>query len=187
MDGIETTGKALVEHWKWAAEKGLMNENTARALGAACAQVLGTLEDWQAADVRKINVEEVCRRFQNKRNKDFKPESLDAYKRRFAQALKSFLEYADDPSAWKPVAGDRTARKERDTRTNGGGAQLKQMPAEMQPAAAGAPALVEYPFPLREGRMARLTLPADLKLAEVRRLSAYLNTLAVDFEPESGA
>lgn len=42
--------------------------------------------------------------------------------------------------------------------------------------------LVEYPFPLREGRLAYLRLPMDLKMAEVRRLVSYLNTLAVDAE-----
>jgi hypothetical protein len=29
-------------------------------------------------------------------------------------------------------------------------------------------------------------LPPDLKLAEVQRLTAFLTTLAVDFEPEKG-
>jgi hypothetical protein len=39
---------------------------------------------------------------------------------------------------------------------------------------------VEYPFPLREGRLAYLKLPVDLKATEVKRLTAFLNTLAVD-------
>src|SRR5712692_386131 len=32
----DTTGKALLEHWSWAAEKGLMNKNTAHGLRSAC-------------------------------------------------------------------------------------------------------------------------------------------------------
>jgi hypothetical protein len=51
------------------------------------------------------------------------------------------------------------------------------------PQVAGG-GLVEYPFPLRAGKLGYLRLPADLRMAEVRRLSAYLATLAVDSDPE---
>jgi predicted XRE-type DNA-binding protein len=36
-----TVQRALIEHWPWAAEKGVMNKNTAAGLRAACVQVLG--------------------------------------------------------------------------------------------------------------------------------------------------
>jgi len=45
-----------------------------------------------------------------------------------------------------------------------------------------ATGLVEYPFPIREGQTARLILPRDLKIAEVKRLTAFLATLPVDYE-----
>jgi len=45
--------------------------------------------------------------------------------------------------------------------------------------------LVDYPYPLREGETVRLMLPRDTKLAEVRRLYAFMKTLAIDFEAES--
>src|SRR2546427_10720536 len=70
--GMETTGKALVEHWGWAAEKGLMNKNTAAGLRAATGQVLGVLEDWENEDVTKLNVEQTLTRFQNLRRRNFK-------------------------------------------------------------------------------------------------------------------
>src|SRR5258708_10109926 len=98
MESIDTSGKALVAHWRWAADKGLMNSNTANALRAACTQVLAVSENWETLDVRTIDIDDICRRFQNKRSKDFKPDSLDAYKRRFGQAVKLFLDYANDPS-----------------------------------------------------------------------------------------
>jgi hypothetical protein len=39
MAETETSGKAFLEHWSWAAEKGLMNKNTAGGLRSACGQV----------------------------------------------------------------------------------------------------------------------------------------------------
>ena len=180
VDSVDTSGKALVEHWKWAAEKGLMKANTANSLRAACTQVLSVISGWESLDIRAIDVDDTYRRFQNKRSKDFKPESLDAYKRRFAQAVKLFIEYANDPSSWKAPAQERASRKERKapSATNGESVAAPPVRAPVGPTVISG--LVEYPFPLREGRFAYLKLPADLKIAEVKRLTAYLNTLAVD-------
>ena len=181
MESVDTSGKSFVAHWRWAADKGLMNSNTANALRAACTQVLAVTENWETLDVRTIDIDDICRRFQNKRSKDFKPDSLDAYKRRFGQAVKLFLDYANDPSSWKVPAQERSSRKAKKSAGAGNGEVVVTTPPRLTsaPVASG---LVEYPFPLREGRLAYLKLPADLKLAEVKRLTAYLSTLAVDAE-----
>src|SRR5437588_9672429 len=84
------SGRALVEHWSWAAKRGLMNPNTASALRAASSQVLGVLDDWQTVEVRSIDVDDLLTRFVNLRKKDFKPESLETYKHRFRQALNMY-------------------------------------------------------------------------------------------------
>lgn len=181
MEAIDTSGKSLVGHWNWAAEKGLMNPNTAAGLRAACSQVLSVEDGWEALDVRGLDVEDLCRRFQNKRNKDFKPKSLDAYKRRFAQAVQLFLDYAKDPSAWKPPSQERSSRKEKGPAPEMNG-EAPSSGSERSASPSVSSGLVEYPFPLREGRLAYLKLPIDLKIAEVKRLTAYLNTLALDGE-----
>lgn len=181
MESIDTSGKALVEHWKWAADKGLMNPNTANGLRAACSQVLSVADGWETLDMRTVDVDDLCRRFQIKRNKDFKPPSLEAYKRRFAQAVQLFLEYAKDPSAWKAPSQDRSARKEKKLSSSANGETPSPAGERLVPSAVMS-GLVDYPFPLREGRLAYLRLPSDLKMAEVKRLVAYLNTLAVDAE-----
>jgi hypothetical protein len=179
VESVDTSGKSLIEHWRWASDKGVMNPNTASAFRAACAQVLSVAEGWESLDVRTIDVDDICRRFQNKRSKDFKPESLDAYKRRFGQAVTLFLKYANDPSSWKAPSQERASRKERrNTSLNNGDPTLAPLERTAPPSIASG--LVEYPFPLREGRLAYLKLPVDLKVVEVKRLTAYLNTLAVD-------
>jgi hypothetical protein len=177
---METTAKAFVEHWDWAAQKGLMNKHTASGLRAACSQVLGVLDDWQTADIRKIDVEDLLTRFQNLRKKQFKPQVLETYKRRFRQAISSYSSYLEDPGAWKP-----TTRK-RPTQAASNGRDVTpshENPREtaQEPPSAG---LVEYPFPLREGQDVRLALPRDLKRSEVKRLAAFMTTLTVDFQEE---
>src|ERR1700722_19933918 len=79
---MESTGRALVDHWSWAAEKGLMNKNTAGTLRAACSQILSSVDDnWETLDIRELNPDDAFRRFQNKRGKDFRPASLHDYAR----------------------------------------------------------------------------------------------------------
>jgi hypothetical protein len=182
---MDTSGKALVDFWKWAGEKGLVNQNTANSKRAACSQVLGAIDNWETLDVSALNIDDVFRRFTNKRSKDFTPTSLGTYKSRFKQALTDFLAHTQNPESWKPGSHDRPAatRKEKSAVSavpkNGNGNSTPETHHDMLPGRAG---LVEYPFPLREGRFAYLRLPADLKMVDVRRLTAYLNTLADDAE-----
>jgi hypothetical protein len=181
MEGsMDTSGQHLVDHWGWAAQKGEMNKNTAAALKAACAQVLSVVEGWQQVDVKTLDVEDTLRRFENLRKKEFKPKTLDAYARRFKQALDSYLAYAHNPRGWKFQAQERAPRSRRTPN------QVPQVGQEAEyTGPSGSPdtaALVEYPFPLRQDVTIRLALPRDLNMAEVKRLTAFMSTLALDFE-----
>ncbi len=182
----DTSGKAFVEHWTWAAEQGEMKPNTAAALRAACAQVLSALENWETVDIRRIDIEDTFRRFQNKRARDFKPETLETYRRRFSQAVRLFLQWAEDPKSWKSPVRERKIRPRGTGEAEVDASSENRFAAgtiESPPPRVG---LMDYPFPLPGNRIALLRLPADLKLAEVQRLTAFLTTLAVDFDPEKG-
>lgn len=183
----DTSGKAFVEHWSWAAEQGEMKPNTAGGLRAACAQVLSTLENWETVDIRGIDVEDTFRRFQNKRARDFKAETLETYRRRFSQAVRLFLQWAEDPKSWKSPVRERKTRSRNPREAEPEASQSERRSAagtiETPPPSRN---LMDYPFPLPGNRIAFLRLPGDLKLAEVQRLTAFLTTLAVDFDPMKG-
>jgi len=172
---MESTGKALLDHWNWAAEKGLMNKNTAGGLRAACSQVLSVVDDWETVDIKKLDLEQTLTKFQNLKGKEFKPQVLETYKRRFQQAVSSYLDYLEDPGSWKPKT--RSPRQAKNDRK-------PPMPSEPAAPATGSElrsaGMVEYPFPLREGQNARLILPRDLKRSEVKRLEAFMAALVVD-------
>jgi len=183
----DTSGRALVEHWSRAARRGDMKPNTAAALRAACAQVLSALDNWQTVDIRLIDAEDTYRRFENKRARDFKPETLDTYRRRFSQAVRLFLQWAEDPKSWKSPVRERKTRSQgaREVEANASSSErrLSAGAIETPPPRMG---LMDYPFPLPGNRVAMLRLPGDLTLAEVQRLTAFLTTLAVDFDPAKG-
>ena len=168
---MDATGKALVDHWGWAIDKGLMNRNTASALRAACTQVLSILEDWESVDINKLEVNDVINRFKNLKARDFKPQTLDAYERRFLQAVQSFQDFNNDPSSW-PKSKTRSGIKRNKSETN---------PQKTVDVVGDSNSLVRYPFPLRRDIIVDLSLPNDLTSAEVKRLHTFMQALVVDF------
>lgn len=175
FEKMETTGRALIDHWDWTLKKGLMNKNTARSLRTACAQVLDVLDAWENVDVKTLDIEGTLTQFQNLKKKKFKPTVLDTYKRRFRQAVRSYLAYLEDPAGWKPNAM-RTPRAQSRNGSEQPAAQTVSRSGVFNPQTN----LVDYPFPIREGIIAHLVLPRDLTGAEVKRLAAFMATLVLD-------
>jgi hypothetical protein len=154
-----------------------MNKNTAYGMRAACTQVLSVLDSWESVDIKGLDVDDVLARFQNLKKKEFKPQVLETYKRRFRQAVSSYLAYLQDPGSWKATSTERAPRQER----NGSGGSQETVEAVVTTRGPiPSSGLVDYPFPLRDGQIVRLVLPRDLKKSEVKRLSAFMSTLAVD-------
>jgi hypothetical protein len=188
---MDTSAKALVEFWTRVAQQGLMKPNTANSYKSACVQILGIDAEWEQYDVKTLDVEELFRRFENKRHSEFTPQSLEVYKRRLSIAIRSFLEYSNNPSGWKPGVRKRNKRAENPVvaRTS----TSPQIPESALQTLAEAPRqiestqLIDYPFPLRGNRMARLSLPADLCKADVRRLCAFITALGADDDAEERA
>lgn len=175
----EATGTGLVEHWSWAAKKGLMNSNTAGALRAACSQVLSVDDNWESLDVRAMDVDLMLQRFENLRMKDFTPKSLAQYGSRFRRAVKSYLQYLENPQGWRFDTREPKAAGNSDSPSKA----RKRSSRKEEVASAPAEALgemISYPFPVRAGVVARLVLPRDLRGQEARRLSAFLQSLAID-------
>ncbi len=182
---MEPTGRGLVDFWAFAAEKGLMNANTAGSLRSACKEVLTALEgeDWEGINVRTLSVDDAVQRFERLRMNKFKPSSLSVYKSRFKNAVMMFLAYLDDPSGWRYTA-ERPAR-ERKKQTERGqefkdgtreAMRVADLPANVQ--------LIEYPFPLRPNVIVTLQLPADMTHREAERLGTYLKSLAYEAPKE---
>lgn len=175
---METTGKQFVDFWSWAAQKGLMNENTAYSFSSPVRQIISVNEDWETLDVSKLDVDNLLSRFQNIKGKNFKPDSLNAYFRRFKQALEMFLEYVENPTGWKYKGQNSQNRKPKNSKT-GKDSQNEnnfEMPISQ---AEGSIQMVDYPFPLREGCIVRLKLPTDLKLSEVERLNNFMRSVVI--------
>lgn len=174
-------GRSFLEFLDRAAEKGWLNKNTAAGYRAACQRVLEVEKDWEELDVSQLEVDSIIQRFVNLKGGDYSPGSLETYKSRFRTALETYLDWADDPSAWKPPTTSRRKRGERQAlspqgREGGDAVTPKHRPPPPPPRNG----MITYPFPLRDDTDVQLVLPRDLKPDEAKRLVAFVNALAID-------
>ena len=138
-------------------------------------------DDWESIDITSIDIEDTISRFTNLQARNYKPKSLEVYGKRLRKAIESYLDYIRDPGAWKPTS--RQIQPINTSVNNKSKNEKKLQEEEIQPAqqAASGRGLIDYPFPLREGVTVRLMLPRDITINEVKRLNAFMSTLAVDF------
>ena len=93
---------ALNNFLDFASEKGLLKRATAQARKQASAVVLGILDQNEAADITKINLDDVIQRHRNRATGKIIPKTLATYESRTRIAVGDFLNYVKNPSAWKP-------------------------------------------------------------------------------------
>lgn len=184
MSLTNKTGKSLLDFWDWAANKRLVNKNTALGLRSAAQKVLEVDDNWESIDVAELDIEDILRRFETLRATEYKPGSLATYKSRFRKAVEMYLDYLSSPSTWSPGIRRRSQKRRganQEVALNGGGSSVQTISNGVT-AATDRSTFIEYPFPLRAGCVARFSLPPDLTAAEARRLSAFIASLAVEDE-----
>lgn len=183
----DKSGKSFLEFLDRAAEKGWLNKNTAAGYRAACQRVLEVEKDWEELDVSQVEVDSIIQRFVNLKGGDYSPGSLETYKSRFRTALETYLDWANDPSVWRPPTtlrrkrGERQSQPQQSTET-GNSVAPRHRPSPPPPRDG----MITYPFPLRDDTDVQLILPRDLKPDEAKRLIAFVNALAVDELQDEG-
>jgi len=178
---LEPTGKGLIEFLEHASKRGMVNGNTAGGLRAASREVLTAVEPqgWEAVDLRTIDTEDFATRFERLRATKFKPDSLLVYKSRFRNAVQMYLEYIKSPSVWKYKPERPAAARKKPVPAHAGKSEESDTMAQGSETRARSGS-IEYPFPLRQGLVVKLHLPADLTRPEAKRLAAFIDALAVD-------
>ena len=101
---------ALVNFLNFAGGKGLIKKDTAVSYRNASGIILAILDDSEAADLSRIDLEDVIARHRNIAAGKIPPATLQSYESRLRTAVKNFLEYSRNPSSWKPDIKQRAAR-----------------------------------------------------------------------------
>ena len=171
----------IVDFLNHASERGLMPAATATALAVSVRNVFGVLNETERADLSKLELESVIKRFNNKRARDFSPTSLKEYGRRVHRASDLYLQWINDPANFSVKT--RTT-KVAGKKSRGGG-------TIMEPSDATQSTETEEPtrnqergyassFPIRtEWIVSLVNIPPDLTKAEAQRLGKFIEMLAV--------
>lgn len=170
---------AVLGFMDYLGNKGLMNRTTAAARKAAVNNVLGILDDDEAADVSKIDLDTVMGRFTNLKASGYTPRSLSTYKARAKAAIDDFLRYQKDPLNFKPGVQNAPRRSERPSTAQTADAVRSELPVKATVEAPPA-AVSILPIPLRPDLTVKIQgLPFDLTPSEANKIAAVVKALAI--------
>lgn len=179
------TGDGLVEFLGWAAKKGNLNPNTAAALRSASRELLGVeAEDGNFAgiEIRSLDVDDLGRRFANLRASAYSPASLETYQSRFRRAVEMYKKFLENPATWRPDTRERGSQRPK-AQQSGDTARADRRgtePAQTAGEERRDSNFIVYPFPIRKGVVASLSLPAEMSTSEAKRLCSFIETLAIE-------
>jgi hypothetical protein len=191
--GSGTVG-GLMAFFDYLVQKGIATPSAVTPLKSAAKQVFETVEgtdEIDEMDVRSLDVEEYLDRFQVKAigTGRYKPESITAYRKRFARGLEYYSTYLTSGAVPKlrlraTAGGATTPRKRHATDHPEPGTAGAPLPlvGDTELSHSSGDALISYPFPLQSGGIATLRLPVRLDRADAERLATFVRTLV--FEPQ---
>ncbi|MDX1572260.1 MAG: hypothetical protein R3200_17395 [Xanthomonadales bacterium] len=177
------TKEGLLKFLKEAAMAGLLNPATARSRRTAAEQLLTQLNDTEQADLREVDVDELCSRFHKLQGSSIRPEALKIYNNRLKSALADYFRYLENPDDFVSVGGEnRQLRK----RTEGARSEEERALEEIRLEVAERP-LDILPIPIRSDTVVYVqNLPLDLTPEEARKVARVVEALADEGSEDKG-
>ena len=168
-----------------AAVSVLLHPAVARSRRKAAESLFDYLSDDEKADLRDLDIGALARRVHDARDGVLRSEVIDLYAERLRDALDDYLRISSGGGAHSK--GVSTARPaEAGTRASGARRPVRQREDDALESirlSFDRHRADVMPIPLGEGRVVYLHgLPADLSLAEARRIARVLEALASDVD-----
>lgn len=172
---------AFLKFLRQGALAGITSPATARSRKLAAEQLLIQLKSHERADLRLLDVDELCSRFHKLQGSTIRPENIQVYKERLCSALKDFISWTTDPAGFQSVEGEKPEAVLVAARDTEGQAQAREELALNPPR---SPYDI-FPIPIREDLVVYLqNIPLDMTRAEAHKISAVVQALAVPEEDE---
>lgn len=170
---------AFLKFLREGAVTGLTNPATARSRKLAAENLLIQLKPHERADLRLLDVDELCSRFHKLQGSTIRPENIQVYNDRLCGALKDFIAWTSDPASFKSVEGEKSEAVVVAARDTPEQAQAREELALNPPR---SPHDI-FPVPIREDLVVYLqNIPLDLSQAEARKIAAVVHALALPKE-----
>lgn len=170
--------EGLLDFLKQSAIAGHLNPATARSRRRAAEQLLEQLAPEEAADLRTLDVDDLCSRFHKLQGSSIRPETLNLYNSRLKAALKDYFSWVEDPDHF--VASGTESRQLR-KRSDAASRTVSDEEVALEQIRLSAPQLPAdlIPVPIRPDLVVYIqNLPLDLTPAEARKVARVIEALA---------
>lgn len=189
------TADGMQQFLGYLQAKGLVNPNSIGGIKTACDKVFSALDENERNNLANLDPAQAVQRFMNKNPGLLSPDSATVYNSRVQRALRMLTDFNANPAGFK-VQGAK--KQNGDTTTDEKPSTTKKSVVNKNVSTASKPASpathhpsammpvtnsVSLSFPLRAEFMAQFILPKDLTTKEAKKLAAYFEVLAIDFEP----
>ena len=183
------------EFLDYLMDKGLLNTNTGGGMKSACEKVFSVLDENEKQSLRGLNVESAVKRFANKNPGVLSPDSLGVYRSRVQKVLELLEKFNLDPANFKLNApraktseatnGPKktSARRDMSQQEKSGAERANEHVPSIHHEETHKSNAVTLMFPLRPDFIAQFVMPKDLNLREAKKLAAYFELIAIDYEP----
>ncbi|MEH6585821.1 MAG: hypothetical protein V7720_04640 [Halioglobus sp.] len=163
-----------------SALSGLLNPSTARARKTAAEQLLVELKSEERADMRMVDVDELCLRFHKMQGSTIRSESMEVYRTRLKDALVDFISWTNEPGSFKPSESEVRTTRENLKKDSPGEAKAREQLVLDPPR---RPHEI-FPVPLRDDVVVYIqNVPLDMTPKEAQKIAAVVCALA---DPDLG-
>lgn len=175
----------LQDFLREAPMAGLLNPAVAKSRSNALEQIQRELTQDERADIRQIDVDDVCARLHKIEDSSVRPEVVDLYNKRLKATLTDYIAWVGDSKSFRSVGGDRAKQSKRAARAENGdrAEEVRALEETSLTTSEWAPGLLS--IPLREGLSVFVhNLPLDLEANEAQKIARVIEALA---KPKPGA
>jgi hypothetical protein len=181
VDATSGTGAGYIAFLDYAEKKGEVPAATVQNWRGASLKALAIEDDWRDMNLVDFDLEAHLGRFETLRRTSYTASSMKAYRSRAKVGIQAYRLWLANSPDWKPrsvgtTRASRNGSPKKSAGTSPPATDEKKAEAGYVPHRSP---LIEYPFPLRPGVRALITLPEDLTEAEAKRLALFVETLAV--------
>ncbi len=173
----EGRAKDLLQYLDNLVDKGKVTKGAIAPLKTSFSKVLKTVdgEEWLDVVIKEVDVDDYMRRFANLTMGTYSTRSLSEYKFRIKKAIGWYVNFLDHPG-WAPDLSGKKAtfapKKVKKPQAEAPYHSIDDYTIQLPTTAKHSfPGLITYPFPLTNGQMANLSLPAKLPRAEAQKIN----------------
>jgi hypothetical protein len=188
------TANGMRDFLTYLQDKGLLTLGSAGGIRTACDKVFSALDTDERNNLATLDPEQAVHRFMNKNPGVLSPESASVYLSRVQKALRLLKEYNANPTSFRVSAPKKSngtmqiekknpADKDKKTTSNIASPISSESHRAQDTNPVAVSSSISLTFPLRVDFLAQFILPKDMTTKEARKLAAYFEVLAIDFEP----